>query len=228
MYSKLTITEPIRQGDIFRWIPKVELLLGEAKLPIVVSPTPDGVREIDWLEFAPTGRPSNIFANVRAVLGIVISQDCDASRCVDVAFAEIVPLKDLKGFSSLTEPPSAKKVIDIVTEHARKNQKWYFLSESVELGFDRKMGVDFESIFEVKREMLIKNIEILRLGRLDDDVAWPHFRERVAEFFRRYPYNEWYPLNSGEASYYEDEHKKKDPGFTLDPRYRWQRPSQKQ
>jgi hypothetical protein len=225
VYSKLSAGEQIRQGDIFRWLPKVELLLGEASLPMVIEPKEEGGRMIDWCKFVLTSKTLTTFASVRSVYGIVISQDCDASHCMNLTFAEIKPFKEINGFREMAEPPNPNSVIKIVTEHARKNQKWYFLSESDDLGFNRKMGVDFESLFEVNREMLVKNIDLLRLGRLDDEVAWPHFRERVAEFFRRYPYNEWYPLNSEEASIYEDKQQKSDPNFKLDPRYRWQNPS---
>jgi len=225
VYTKLSDKEPIRQGDIFRWLPKIELLLGNANLPYLVEPKTEGVKVIDWRNFAITGEKAQVISSVKAVIGIVISQDCDASRSPNIAFAEIRPLQEIPEFKKIKEPPTPSTVVSIVTDHTRKNQKWYFLSESIDLGFDRKMGVDFESIFEVNRIMLVNNLDLLRLGRLDDDVAWPHFRERIAEFFRRYPYNEWYPLNSEEAQYYEEDHKKKDPDYYLDPRYRWQNPS---
>ncbi|HUW31054.1 MAG TPA: hypothetical protein VM223_05525, partial [Planctomycetota bacterium] len=53
-----------------------------------------------------------------------------------------------------------------------------------------------------------------RRGRLND-VALAHFRERVAEFYRRYPYNEWYPLNKDELKAYLKDHPGSEP-------YRWQ------
>lgn len=219
MYKVPSSREPIRQGDIFRWLPKVELPYGPANLPLLYDP--DG-REIDWLvEVAPNEQISTATATVRTALGIVISQDCDASRCMNVVFAEIKPF--IKIFPSFSESPTPRAVIDVVTTHSRKNQKWYFLAENVDLQFDKKMGVDFESIFEVRREMLEKYKEPMRIGRLDDDVAWPHFRERVAEFFRRYPYNEWYPLNSEEAKHYEENKRRGNQDFVLDPRYSWQK-----
>jgi hypothetical protein len=232
VYSKTNASEPIRQGDIFRWLPKIDVVLGDALLPILVESEEKGGKEIDWFQFAQSVPPAVVppemevktaAVSVRSVFGIVISQDCDAARCEYVVFAEVKPFKELKGFQGLKEPPDAGKVIDIVTEHTRKHQKWYFLSDDEDIGFTRKMVADFDLIFEVKREMLVKYIEPLRIGRLDDEVAWPHFRERVAEFFRRYPYNEWYPLNSDEARAYEDRQKSRDPNFILDPLYRWQR-----
>ncbi|WP_155996384.1 hypothetical protein [Verrucomicrobium sp. 3C] len=37
-------------------------------------------------------------------------------------------------------------------------------------------------------------------------IADEHFRERIAEFFRRYPYDEWYPLNQDELQTYLEEY----------------------
>lgn len=231
MYSKSNINEPIRQGDIFRWLPKIDVVLGEALLPIITETNEMGEKEVDWFQLAQTlistGTTSDngvkrVAVTVKSVYGIVISQDCDAARGENIVFAEIKPLKEIKMFRDMKEPPAPSSVIKMVKEHTQKNQKWFFLSDSRDLGFERKMGVDFDSIFEVKREMLIRHIEPLRIGRLEDEVAWPHFRERVAEFFRRYPYNEWYPLNAEEARVYEEDQKSSNPDYVLDPRYRWQ------
>lgn len=222
MYSTLNKDRPIRQGDIFRCLPKVDVLMGDANFPLFFEQQEVGQKAIDWPSFAESEKPLIILGSVKSVLGIVISQDCDASKSVNIAFAEIKPIKEFGTFKDIKEPISAHKVCDLVGDHTRKNQKWYFLSDSVELGFDRKMGVDFESIFIVNREMLVTHLEELRLGRLDDEVAWPHFRERISEFFRRYPYNEWYPLNVDEVQVYEERQKSKDCNFILDPRYRWQ------
>jgi hypothetical protein len=41
------------------------------------------------------------------------------------------------------------------------------------------------------------------MGRLND-VATEHFRESLGQFYRRYPYNEWYPLTPEEAAAYAD------------------------
>ena len=225
MYSKFKNDEPIRQGDIFRLLPRIELLLGDGSWPYIYELSDkDGEKEIDWKTYAQTGKnePKLISVSLKSSYGIVISQDCDASRNLNIAFAEIKQLNEIDEFKDLNEDVKPKTVINVVTDHTRKNQKWYYLSENKELGFSRKMCVDFESIFEINRNMLEKNIELLRLGRLEDEVAWPHFRERIAEYFRRYPYNEWYPLNSEETQYYEEVKKRKNPEFKLEPKYSWQ------
>jgi len=43
-----------------------------------------------------------------------------------------------------------------------------------------------------------------RVGRLNE-VASEHFRERIGGFFRRYAYDEWYPLDKAEFEAYRKE-----------------------
>jgi hypothetical protein len=221
MYSSLDASQPIRQGDIFRYLPKMVLPLGPAKLPLVFMSQDENSREVDWIELAEGKKPAFANVGVEPVMGIVLTQDCDAIRCDYIAFAEILPFKKL--FIDFKPEKTSLSFVHLVTTQTQKNLKWYYLAESVSMGFDVKMCVSFHSVFEVQREMLDEYKEWMRLGRLDDDVAWPHFRERVAEFFRRYPYNEWYPLNAEEVKAYEDDKKKKDPSFQVEPRYYWQK-----
>ncbi len=213
MYSFPDNNAPIRQGDIFRWLPKVNILLGDAQLPIMTKSDTDGIHAIDWFQLAESGGTALTNTIIKPTIGIVLTQDCDASRCLNIVFSEV----DLfsKIYSGYKDDLKPAKVVNIVTVHSRKNQKWYFLAENSRIGFSKKMGANFESVFEVPRTMLETYRDKMRLGRLDDDVAWPHFRERVAEFFRRYPYNEWYPLNLDEVKAYEEEKK------TRVERYPW-------
>ena len=62
------------------------------------------------------------------------------------------------------------------------------------------MAVDFRSVFSLDREDLTR-FEAHRVGRLNP-VATEHFREKLAEFFRRYPYDPWYPLSREEFEIY--------------------------
>lgn len=43
-----------------------------------------------------------------------------------------------------------------------------------------------------------------RVGRLNH-VGTEHFRESLAQYFRRYPYDEWYPLSSEELREYQND-----------------------
>ena len=47
------------------------------------------------------------------------------------------------------------------------------------------------------RRVELETLRDLRRGRLNF-LADEHFRERIGEFFRRYPYDEWYALNREE------------------------------
>jgi len=53
----------------------------------------------------------------------------------------------------------------------------------------------------VSRTYLEQNILQLRLARLNQ-IAVEHFRERLSEYYRRYPYDEWYPLDKAEFEEY--------------------------
>jgi len=213
IYTYPEPTEPIRQGDLYQCVPRIQVILGSDYLPEILETVEGGSRAIEWMQFQQSEEPvlANVF--IRSVTGIVITQDCDTLRAENIAMCEVRPFSSVeKWFTETTKP---KKFLDIVTRHARVNQKWYYLPPDTRLGFIKKMGADFTSVFEVPREMLESHREDLRLGRLNDDVACPHFRERVAEFFRRYPYNEWYPLTKEETDLYES-----DKGCV--ERYSWQ------
>lgn len=77
------------------------------------------------------------------------------------------------------------------------NLKWFYLPPSNEVGFNEKKVVDFQTIIRINREDMEKLRGVYRIGRLNS-VAVEHFRERLGEFFRRYPYNEWYPFSKEE------------------------------
>jgi hypothetical protein len=97
-----------------------------------------------------------------------------------------------------------KKWKNIITQQARINQKWFYLPPDEKVGFAQKMGVDFLVTLRVPRVDL-ETLRSLRKGRLNA-IADEHFRERIAEFFRRYPYDEWYPLNKEELQAYVEEY----------------------
>lgn len=204
---------PIRQGDIFRHLPRTQILLGDENLPIVFEATDEGMRQREWTDIARSQDEILSSTFIRSVTGIVITQDCDAVWTESIALCQILPFADVeRSWQGKTSP---SRFVKTVTRQARINQKWYYLPPDDQMGFDR-MAADFTSVFEVPREMLEEHRSTLRLGRLEDGVASPHFRERIAEFFRRYPYNEWYPLTPTEVDIYE-----KSKSLTVE-RYPWQ------
>ena len=98
------------------------------------------------------------------------------------------PTKDAKGW------------VGILTQHARVNLKWFYLPPDSRLEFEEKMAADFAVTLRVPRVEL-ESLRGFRKGRLNP-TADEHFRERLAEFFRRYPYDEWYPLDEAELAEY--------------------------
>ena len=200
-------TVPIRQGDIFVGLPRVDLSLEE-----ILLVDEGGERIAKWEELADHNNPLNIIVPVRSVASIVATQDCDAYNSRDITLCEIREFRDVERKSKDTQSP--KKWKNILTQHARLNQKWFYLPPAEQLGFSDKMAVDFLVTLRVPRGDL-DNLRSLRRGRLNA-VADEHFRERIGEFFRRYPYDEWYALDKEEMAAYSKEY----PDAELFP---WQR-----
>ena len=183
----------IRQGDIFVGLPRVDMSLNNV---VIVSEA--GERVAKWAEIAANGDPVNIIVPVRPVAAIVATQDCDAVRSRDITLCEIRSFRDVEGKSKDTT--SAKSWKNLITQHARINQKWFYLPPDDRVGFSEKMAVDFMVTLRVPRTEL-EELRDLRKGRLNP-LAEEHFRERIGEFFRRYPYDEWYPLDQEELNAY--------------------------
>lgn len=194
IYEFPSADAPIRQGDIFVGLPRVDISLHE--IPVVESNGEFTVRP--WSEIAEDGNPITAMLAVRPVTAIVATQDCDAVRAPDITLCEIRSFPEVERRCKETTAP--KKWMHVITQQARLNQKWFYLPPDERLGFDNKMGVDFMVTLRVPRDEL-ETLRALRKGRLNS-LADEHFRERISEFFRRYPYDEWYPLNNNELKAY--------------------------
>jgi hypothetical protein len=197
IYEVPDASAPIRQGDIFLGLPRIDISLNSV---IVVSET--GERIAKWADIAQQDEPVNIIVPVRPVAAIVATQDCDAIRSRDVTLCEIRQFKDVERKSKDTVSPKSWK--NLITQHSRINQKWFYLPPDGKVGFSEKMAVDFMVTLRVPRAEL-EELRLLRTGRLNQ-VADEHFRERIGEFFRRYPYDEWYPLDQDELKAYMAEY----------------------
>jgi hypothetical protein len=200
--------EPIRQGDIFVGLPRVEISLRE--VPILNED--ESVVNVQWRDIAENGKRVVAVLPVRPVIAIVATQNCDALRARDITLCEIRPFRDVERKAAQTTSPKSWK--NIITQHARINLKWFYLPPDERLGFTEKMGVDFLVTLRVPRVDL-EELRFLRKGRLNR-VGYEHFRERIAEFFRRYPYDEWYPLDDKELDVYRREYPDIEP-------FPWQR-----
>lgn len=198
IYEPTDVSAPIRQGDIFIGLPRIDLSLQEVLLVEAA-----GERVIKWVELAGKQDPFDILVPVRSVKAIVATQDCDAIRNRDITLCEIRSFCDVEGKAASASAP--KSWVSILTQHARVNQKWFYLPPEESIGFSEKMAVDFVVTLRLPRQDL-ESLRSLRRGRLNP-TADEHFRERIGEFFRRYPYDEWYALNSEEL----DEYRKKCP-----------------
>jgi len=193
IYERVQPEAPIRQGDILRNIPRLELSLSE--IPVVDE---EGSRVASWQELLDEASEDDVTAVVKlkAVSGIVITQDCDAVRGKDLSLAMLDDFQIVTN-SSPTTPKSWRKHI---TQHAKSNLRYFYLPPDADIGFDRPMAADFRTILRVPREEALTQ-GATRVGRLNT-VAYEHFRESLAQFFRRYPYNEWYPLTKEQVEDY--------------------------
>lgn len=188
---------PIRQGDIFIGLPRVEVSLD--RIPLVDE---EGVHDAPWVELASAGNQVKAILPIRPVSAIVISQDCDTIRSQDISLCEIrdFPVVERKA----EQAKSAKGWASILTQQARVNLKWFYLPPDRSLGFEDKMAADFTVTLRVPRVEL-EAFRRFRKGRLNP-TADEHFRERLGEFFRRCPYDEWYPLDKAELTEYRKKH----------------------
>ena len=201
IYEAPDTTSPLRQGDIFLKLPRAVISL--QAIPVVQG---DRYVQKTWAEAASSESQIEGLVSIGAVPAIVISQDCDAVRASDISLCEIRPFPDVHA-----KAKEARKVaawVSIITQQARSNPKWFYLPPYQGL-FDQRMGVDFFSTFRLPRQDL-EVYRDLRRARLID-LAKQHFRERISEFFRRYPFDEWYSLSREEFAAYREKNPEAQP-----------------
>jgi hypothetical protein len=197
IYESVEPTAPVRQGDIFLRIPRIDVNLSRL---VAISPT-SGPLIGSWKVFERNDEPTTIAATVRPVIGVVISQDCDASRSEDISFCEARRFGLVDGKAKDFATLKAKARQSILTTHSRVNQKWFYMPTDAAFSITEPMAVDFRIPIRVLRENVEEMRATNRVGRLNE-VAYAHFRERISEFFRRYPHDEWYALTSDELAEY--------------------------
>jgi hypothetical protein len=196
IYESASGGEPIRQGDIFNNIPRVDFSF--ASMAILDG---EEAREIAWKDaISNSSSPVVAAVPVKPVTGIVITQDCDTVRGEYICLAEVA---DFATATGKTLPTLPKKWQSLIKQHAKTNLRWFYLPAGGEFGITSRMAVDFRVLLRVPRGDLEEHREF-RLCRLNP-VSREHFRESLAQFFRRYPYNEWYPLTKEEFQAYSEE-----------------------
>ncbi|MFI7585928.1 hypothetical protein ACIB24_02495 [Spongisporangium articulatum] len=193
IYEPVDPGEPVRQGDIFVGVPRVEVSLGDLAIF-----SDAGIEHADWQSLGQDEVQAVV--TLRSVNAIVTSQDCDATRANDISFCEIRPFHDVEGDGN-AQTDTPKKWVRLITQQARKNQKWFYLPPDPGFKIEERSAADLRVVLSIELEDILRMIPTRRVGRLNE-VAASHFRERIAEFYRRYPYDEWYPLNREEFEHY--------------------------
>lgn len=197
IYEEVNATAPIRQGDIFAGVPRVELSLDQLSL-VDEAEQPTSAA---WKDLVSEKRDRvAAICCLKAVSAIVISQDCDALRASDISLCEIRPLAEVDGMFK-TPGKGAEWWAKMIPQQCQRNLKWFYLPPAPLVQFSERMAVDFRITVRVALADLTALMH-LRRARLNPE-ADEHFRERLSEFFRRYPYDEWYPLNQTEFAAYQ-------------------------
>lgn len=208
IYEAVTPDAPIRQGDIFQNIPRVDFSLSQ----LAVMESDGGLSESSWRDYLeePEGEPAlRAVLPIKPVDAIVVTQDCDCVRSNFLSLCQIDSYKDATGKSPTTPKAWQKQIIGEMT----KQPKLFYLPVDESLGRRERCVVDFRIVLPVKRTDL-EGMRDARAARLNP-VAYEHFRESLAQFFRRYPVNGWYPLTREELETYADS--------VVAPPYPWQR-----
>ncbi len=214
IYDYPSPEEPIKQGDIFHPLPFLTFDLDT--LP-VINRSDNSAEPKKWEDI--DGFPKSVITSIQQRWGIVASQDCDTSNSENISFFTIRPFSTLGGVQDFTEEKDAKWWMNKLLNKIRSEGiKWFYLPADERIGFSARQIVVFEEVFQVPRKSL-ESRKALRKGRLNS-IADEHFRETLAQFFRRYPYNEWYPLSKPEFEEYKKKRKEGD-GIDIKP-YPWQ------
>jgi len=212
IYDVVGPEHPIQQGDIFCGLPRVDVSLAE----LFVVEADETVYQMDWTQASKEneGNPQPVRAilPLHAVDAIVISQNCDAARADNISLCEIISfsnaLKDSVKWKT-------KTWVECLTKEGTDTLRLFYLPTSELAGFSEKMAVEFRTVIQLPRKELESFIR-LRKARLNA-IAYEHFREKLAQYYRRYPYNPWYPLVKEEFDLYAEKQSE-----TVKP-YDWQK-----
>ncbi len=198
IYEKIDIEIPIRQGHIFRGVPRVDFSLSS----MAIIDENDLLRKTTWRDLLVENGDSTAVTAVlpmKSVDAIVITQNCDNMRGEYICLCQIDNYLDVLGI----DPPSTpKKWQSLITKHSHDNLRLFYLPADSQFSFNDRRAVDFRIILRIKRVDL-ESLKKHRVCRLND-MATEHFRETMAQFFRRYPYDEWYTLTKEEFDEYSN------------------------
>jgi hypothetical protein len=217
IYESVALDAPIQQGDIFKDIPRIDISL--LRMTVVIREgEEEQARELNWMDALSDpavadrskGECISGILPIRPVQAIVITQSCDALRAEAISLCEVGLMSQVMGAIQ----PGSKKWVTSLTKQSTENLRWFYLPPAKPIGLADRMAVDFRTVISVPRTDL-EALSSLRVGRLNP-IAYEHFREKLSEFFRRYPVNAWYPLNKEELETYSKESGPVEP-------YHWQK-----
>jgi hypothetical protein len=197
IYDAVSEVDPIRQGDIFLDIPFFRFNL--EKIPVFV--TSGNLAPLQWSDI--TNDEVEILASLEKADGIVLSQDCDCLRSHSISFMRIIK------WDKSCE--SEKNWMNSIVELNTKKIDNFYLPINEELGLNERKIIEFATIFQLDRETL-KSLKNFRRCRLNQE-ALEHFRWKIAHYFRRYSYDEYYPLTASEMDAYEHKNENSEEKF---------------
>jgi hypothetical protein len=202
---------PIQQGDIFRGIPRIDITLDS--LSLLEEGEQIATTWHDIITGDDLSQPITAVLPVKPVLAIVITQNCDAVRSPALSLCEITDF--LTEAEKASPPKNAKSWMSKILKTITERPSIFYLPASDLPDLAGRKAVDFRSVLRVLRVDLEK-MKDNRIARLNN-VAYEHFRESLAQFFRRYPVNAWYPMNKEEFEAYAETQKTEH----IEP-YSWQ------
>ncbi len=188
--------KPIRQGDIFRAVPRVEVSLSQLAVLEDTRTTRTTWQELLRQDSSRQGVVAVL--PIKPVTGVVVTQDCDATRGEYIYLAEVTKLETAANLKNLPSKPA--KWVNQLRRISDTNPRLFYLPEAPEFELEDRSAADFRVLLRVSR-LDLEDMRDRRVGRLNA-VAREHFREALGHFFRRYALNAWYPFTKEEFQAY--------------------------
>lgn len=220
-YKTPSTEDDLNQGDIFISLPFVQL---ESKIVTQMIESDNELKDIDISSYVPDEdqKTDLVVASIIWKPGIIISQNCDATREEYLSFCEIRKLEDIdKDYAQIIHKTIERKIDYLSRKEYQHQFKYFYLLQDQGIFDGNKMAVDFRRIYQVKKEIIdaLKNKRTIKLGGRSLD----HFRSKLGNYFKRFAYDGWYVLNKEEYDIFYDNARKKmkDPELNLIKPYPW-------
>jgi hypothetical protein len=202
IYDLVGTEDDIKQGDIFYPLPYTILSLNKIQTLRKTEDAKLVTEASNWRNLQSIEEVIVISTGLKKTWGIVATQDCDSPKSPLISLFQIEPFLDV---FKMPPPSNLKKWSSALTTTCRLKANLFYLPPDSTVGIKDKMAANFHKVFQIQGDELKENIS-LRRGRLNK-MAYQHYRECIAQYFRRYPYDEWYSLNKDEYRAYSEEKK---------------------